>query len=136
MAAIFLDTNIFLYAVGAEPALRDASQQILKRVAEGDLVATTNSEVLQEILFVLGRRGRKDEALDLARSAILLFPDLLPVTRSDMLTACELLERYPGLPTRDAIHAATMLNNGIGSILTVDTHFDDIEEITRLSLDQ
>jgi predicted nucleic acid-binding protein len=73
--------------------------------------------------------------LDLARSAILLFPDLLPVTKSDMLTACELLERYPGLPTRDAIHAATMLNNGIGSILTVDTHFDDIAEITRLSLD-
>lgn len=103
---------------------------------KGDLVATTSSEVVQEILYVLGRRGRKDQALDLARSALLLFPDLLPVTRSDMLTACELLERYPSVPTRDAVHAATMINNGIGSILSADSHFDDISEITRLSLDQ
>ncbi|HKI01950.1 MAG TPA: type II toxin-antitoxin system VapC family toxin [Thermoanaerobaculia bacterium] len=135
MAAIFLDTNIFLYAVGADQSLREASQQVLRRVAEGDLVATTNSEVVQEIIFVLGRRGRKDEALDLARSTILLFPDLLPVTRSDMLAACELMERYPSLPPRDAIHAATMINNGIGSILSVDHHFDDVVEITRLPLD-
>lgn len=136
MAAIFLDTNVFLHAVGADLPVRDASRQILRRIAEGDLAATTNSEVVQEILFVLNRRGRKDQALDLARSAVLLFPDLLPVTRSDLLTACELLERYPDLPPRDAIHAATMLNNGLGTILSEDTHFDDISEITRLALDQ
>lgn len=136
MAAIFVDTNIFLHAVGADPPLRDASQQLLWRIAEGDLVATTNSEVVQEILFVLNRRGRKDLALDVARSTVLLFPDLLPVTRSDLLTACELLERYPGLPPRDAIHAATTLNNGIGTILSADPHFDDISEVTRLGLEQ
>lgn len=135
MTAVFLDTNIFLHAVGADQPLRDASRQVLRRVTEGELVATTNSEVVQEILFVLGRRGRKDLALDIARSTTLLFPDLLPVTRSDVLTACELLERYPDLPPRDAIHAATMLNNGIGAILSADTHFDDISEITRLTLD-
>ena len=134
MAAIFLDTNVFLYAVGADHPLRDASQRVLRRVAEGDLLATTNSEVIQEILFVLGRRGRKDQALDLARGTALLFPDLLPVTRSDMLTACELIERYPDVPPRDAIHAATMINNGIGSIMSADGHFDDIAEITRLTL--
>jgi len=67
---------------------------------------------------------------------ILLFPDLLPVTRSDMLTACELMERYPTLPPRDAIHAATMINNGIGSILSADAHFDDVAEVKRLPLDR
>lgn len=136
MAAIFVDTNIFLHAVGADPPLREASRQLLRRVAEGDLVATTNAEVVQEILFVLSRRGRKDQALDVARSTAMLFPDLLPVTRSDLLTACELLERYPDLPPRDAIHAATMLNNGIGTILSADPHFDEISEITRLALDR
>ena len=42
MAAIFLDTNIFLYAAGADHPLREASQQFLQRVAEGDLQATIN----------------------------------------------------------------------------------------------
>lgn len=129
MTAIFLDANVFFYAVGADHPLRDASQQVLRRVTEGDLLATTNSEVLQEILFVLTRRGLKDRALDLARSTAILLPDILPVTRSDMLTACDLLERYPALRPRDAVHAATMLNNGIDSIMTADTHFDDLEEI-------
>ncbi len=58
-----------------------------------------------------------------------MFPDLLHVTRSDMLIACDLFERYPDLPPRDAVHAATMINNGIHTIMTADTHLDDIEEI-------
>jgi hypothetical protein len=130
---IFLDTNVFLFAAGAEHPLREASQRILRRVAQEELAATTSSEVVQEILYVLYRRGLADSAQQLARNAILLFPDLLPVTRNDMEAACDLLERYPGIPTRDAVHAATMLNNGITTIITADGHFDGIREVHRLS---
>ncbi len=42
----FLDTNVFLYAAGADHPLRDPCQRILHRVAAGELAATTSSKVV------------------------------------------------------------------------------------------
>lgn len=59
---------------------------------------------------------------------------MLAVTRFDMEVACNLLESYPHLKTRDAIHAATMLNNGIHSIVTADSHFKDLQDLRWIPL--
>ncbi len=130
---VFLDTNVFLYAVGKAHAERDACASVLRRVAEGSLDATVNTEVIQEILYVLARRGRREDALTLAGNVAALFPDMLPVTRDDLLSAFQLLRQYPRLPVRDAIHAASMLGNGLGTVISVDTHFDQISEIRRVA---
>ena len=76
----FLDTNVFLYAAGAAHPERDACVRVLRSVADGSLDATVNSEVVQEILYVLSRRGRRRDAIALAGHVAALFPDLLPVT--------------------------------------------------------
>jgi len=130
---VFLDTNIFLYAAGASHPLREACAKVLRRVADGSLDATINSEVVQEILYVLTRRGRRDDALKLAGHMASLFPDLLAVTRDDVLEACKLLRQYPGLSVRDAIHVGTMLRNGLKTVVTVDSDFDQVSEIRRLA---
>ena len=129
----FLDTNIFLYAAGAEHPQRDACAAVLRKVAEGKLDATVNSEVLQEILHVLTRRGRREAGTSLAGYVAALFPDLLPVTRDDILEACDLVRRHRKLHVRDAVHAATMMRNGIRRIVSVDSGFDSIPEIRRLA---
>lgn len=132
---VFLDTNVFLYAAGGPHPDREPCVGLLQRVGEGSLEATVNTEVVQELLFVLARRGRHQEGLRLARSVLSLFPGLLPVTREDMLAACDLLERHPRLPVRDAIHAATMLNNGLHTLVSVDSDFDQIAAIRRITPD-
>ena len=129
---VFLDTNVFLYAAGASHPWRDDCAKVLRRVAQGSLDATTDSEVIQEILYVLIRRGRRADALKLANDLTSLFPDLLAVTRDDMLSACELLEQYPRLSVRDAVHVGTMLRNGLRTVVSVDSDFDEISEIRRL----
>jgi hypothetical protein len=129
---VFLDTNVFLYAVGAAHPLRVACAKVLRRVAEGSLDATINSEVIQEILYVLIRRGRRADALKLANDLASLFPDLLAVTRDDLLSACELLEQYPRLSVRDAVHIGTMLRNGLRTVVSVDSDFDQVSEIRRI----
>jgi hypothetical protein len=60
--------------------------------------------------------------------------DVLPVTREDMDRAFELYERYKtkGLPPRDLVHAAVMINNGMSHIISTDKHFDAIKEIKRV----
>jgi predicted nucleic acid-binding protein len=130
---VLLDTNIFLYAAGASHPRRDPCAKVLRRVAEGTLEATVDSEVVQEILYVLTRRGRGRDALTLARHVTSLFPDLLPVTRDDLLGACDLLQQYPRLSVRDAVHAATMVRNGLKTIVSVDPDFDQLAQIQRLA---
>ena len=129
---IFLDSNIFLYAVGADHPLRGPCGRILQAVAEGGIEATTNSEVVQEILHVLRRKGRHADALLVARRVSLIFPDLLPVTQIDMVRTIDILSENASLPTRDALHAATMLGAGISQIASADQDFDRIGGIVRL----
>lgn len=128
----FVDTNVFLYAAGTAHPHRDPCARVLRRIADGVIEATINSEVLQEILYVLARRNRRGDGVTLARRVAELFPDLLPVGRAEVLQACELVHRYPRLPVRDAVHAATMLCNGIKRIVSVDSDFDQIREIRRV----
>ena len=130
---VFLDTNIFLYAAGASHPLREPCARVLRRVADGSLDATINSEVVQEILYVLTRRGRRNDALKLAGNLTALFPDLLPVTRDDVAAACDLLRRYPRLSVRDAVHVGTMLRNGLKTVVSVDFDFDQVSEIQRVA---
>ncbi len=55
------------------------------------------------------------------------------MTLADMHRAFDLVDRYGTEVTcRDAVHAATMLNNGLTHIISADRHFDIIEGITRL----
>lgn len=134
MATAFLDTNVFLYAIGAQHPLKAASQQVLTLVGDGGLDAVTSTEVIQEILHVLSRRDRRETALQLARHTLDLLGPLLPVNQVDIATACDLMDRHPALPVRDAIHAATMLNNGISAIVTADGHFEGIQGIRHIPL--
>lgn len=134
MPTVFLDANVFLYAVGAQHPLKAPSQQVLSLVGDGTLEAASNTEVVQEILHVLNRRGQRETALKLARHIIELLGPLLPVTQVDISVTCDLMDRYPVLSTRDAIHAATMLNNGISDIITSDGHFNAVRGIRSLPL--
>lgn len=55
------------------------------------------------------------------------------MTLKDMQRAFELVERHgDAIAARDAVHAATMLNNGLTHLLSADTHFDAIAGITRV----
>lgn len=128
----FIDTNVFLYATGRPHPLREPCRRVLRRLADGTLDGATSVEVVQEIVYVLGRRGAREDALQLARRVIALFPDLLPVTCADMSLACDMFADHADLPPRDAVHAATMRNNAIVQILSADNHFDSLPDLRRV----
>jgi predicted nucleic acid-binding protein len=132
----FLDTNVFLYAAGGDHPQQKPCQGILRRVAEGDLKATTSSEVVQEILYVLSRRGLRDQAIALARNITGVFPTMLEVGGREMGLACDLLESNPELPPRDAVHAAIMITHEVLTIVTADPHFDHLARIRRIAPDE
>lgn len=129
----FLDTNIFMYAAGQDHPLKASCVAVLRRVAAEELDAVTSVEVLQEIVYRSGAIGELQHGLLLAHLAVdQVGGTVLPVTLSDMQRAFGLIEQYgAAIAVRDAVHAATMLNNGLAQILSADAHFDRIAGITR-----
>lgn len=51
----------------------------------------------------------------------------------DTEKALEISKTVERITSRDAIHAATMINNGIREIISTDAHFDQISQITRIA---
>jgi predicted nucleic acid-binding protein len=114
--------------------LREPSLRLLKRVQEGQIEACTNAEVLQEILHRYSALKRLDLAVAVYEDFARLCPNVLPVTVEDTDRAKEILRNTPGISSRDALHAAVMLNHEILDIATFDRGFDAIPGIRRLNL--
>ena len=132
MSRIFVDANVFLYAVGAEGPHRDACRSVLQAVGQGKLEGVTSSEVLQEILHVRSRRVSVQDATSAVRAAADLVAEVFPVTTRDVLEACRLLESHAGLGARDALHAAVMKNSQVHLLVSVDRDFDAITDLKRI----
>lgn len=136
MGRLFLDSNIFLYAIGGDGPYKAPCQNVLLAVGDGRLDAATSSEVLREILHVRSRRVHEKDGIAATRTAAEIVAEVLPVTEDDVLAACAIIERTPHLSARDALHAAVMKTNGIRKIVSVDRDFDAIKEIRRVAPEQ
>lgn len=128
----FIDANLIMYSLGGSHPLRDPCKATLEKIREGRSQVVTNTEVLQEILYRFFSIKKYSLGEVAYTSTVDLCLEILPVTLKDTNRALELLKRTSEITPRDAIHAATMINNGIKEILSTDPHFDLIPEIRRI----
>ena len=131
---VFLDVNVFMYAAGAPHPYKAACVRILADMETGALTAAINTEVLQELLYRYTHIGIAEKGVQLCRE-ILKYPlSILPVTEADLRLALDLFDthRSTGLRPRDAVHAATMQNNGIADLISADKDFDLLDLIKRI----
>jgi hypothetical protein len=119
--------------VGApHPHKADARRALEGLVAAGRRLVT-DAEVLQEILHRYVAIDRRD-AIPAAFDALFgLVDEVLPVDRTTVEQARQVVLSYRRLSARDAVHLAVMKQHGIREILTFDTGFDIFPGITRLS---
>lgn len=61
-----------------------------------------------------------------------LVPGILPFTRREVEKMIDLTSIHAALPTRDLVHLAIMINHDLTHIISVDTHFDQVEEMKRV----
>lgn len=130
---ILVDANIFMYAAGAAHPNKQPAIDYLRRIANGEIAAATDAEVLQEILHRYRAIRRWDDGsrvYDLAKSVV---TNVLPITASIVDRARSLMEADGDLGARDAIHAAVALMNGCTAICTYDRAFDRIPGMARVA---
>lgn len=131
MRAYFVDTSVVMYAAGAEHPYKESCSQIITAISAGKIVAATSTEVCQEVLHRFSLIKRREEGIRVVKDMLLIVPQILAFTHEDIEKAVQVLQRYHGVSSRDAVHVAVMQNNDLDTIISSDRHFDIISEIRR-----
>ena len=121
-----------MYAAGAKHSHKAPSVALLESIADGRTAAALDAETLQEIAHryrALDRWPEGRKLYDLTRT---LFPDVIPVTGEVLDRAGVLLDEYPQLMARDALHAAVIELHGLEGICSYDRDFDQVRGLRRL----
>jgi uncharacterized protein len=117
---IFVDSNVFIYAVGRPHPLREEAQRFFVQTSREGNRVVTSAEVLQELLHVylpVGRLATLDAALELATQGV---DRVLPIDSEAVLQARTLADRHPELTARDLLHLAVCRIHRIGELKTFD----------------
>ncbi len=128
---ILVDSNILMYAAGATHANKAPSAAFLRQVAQGEVEAVLDAEVLQEILYRYRAIRRWSQGRRVYDAARRIFPIVLPITAEVLDVARRLMDAHPDLDARDALHAGVGLNHKAEAICSYDRDFDQIAGLRR-----
>ena len=120
---IFVDTNVFIYAVGKRHPNQIYARMFFWQCHRGNIPLFTSSEVLQELMhvFIGGRRvGEFDVAMRLMSTYGVGLWSLEP---DDVEQARELHDQHPSLSARDLCYLASCRRRGIADVMTFDRSF-------------
>ena len=117
---IFVDANVFMYAVGRSHPLQPHAQAFFADSLRNHTLLFTSAEVIQELMHVYLRANRThtlDSALELVERAGV---QIWPLEAADLTLARQLHDRHPTLSARGLCHLASCRRRGVNEIMTFD----------------
>ncbi|HEX6589084.1 MAG TPA: type II toxin-antitoxin system VapC family toxin [Longimicrobiales bacterium] len=117
---IFVDTNVFMYAVGRSHPLREEARAFFIEHAESGEVLVTSAEVMQELMhayLAAGRETTLDAALELLRGRMGV---VWPIEPADVDLAHVMHRTHAALGARDLLHVACCARRGVERVKTYD----------------
>ena len=117
---IFVDTNVFMYAVGRPHPLSSRARDFFSESVQNSQPLCTSAEVLQELMHAylpVRRTEALADAFALIRRAGV---EVWPLEEGDVTLARELSEQHPKLGARDLCHLASCWRRGVREIMTFD----------------
>lgn len=120
---IFVDSNVFIYAVGRPHPLKAEAQNFFLDSGNKGKRLVTSAEVLQELLHVylpVERMKTLDAAMELATQGV---DEVIPIDSAAVIHARHLVDNFPGLTARDLLHLSVCQLNKIKALKTFDRNF-------------
>ena len=117
---IFVDANVFMYAVGRPHPLQTRAQEFFDESLHNRKTLFTSAEVIQELMHVYLRTNRAytlDSALELIDKVGV---QVWPLEEADVTLARQLHDQHPALEARDLCHLASCRRRGVSEIMTFD----------------
>jgi predicted nucleic acid-binding protein len=131
----YLDTNIILrYLTKDDPDKAARAKTLIDQIAAGDLEVTTSEIVISEVVFVLSSKALYNVPRELIRdylTALLSMKGLRLQYKRTYARALELYAAVLRLDFADALSVAHMERQKLTTILSFDTDFDNLPNITR-----
>lgn len=114
MTSVFIDSNVILYLLSADPVRADRAENVLN---QGGLISV---QVLNEVTSVCRRKLHMDwEEVDAVLVAVKAACNVVPLTLESHNKAVEIAKRYP-LSFYDAHICAAAILSGAKKILSGD----------------
>lgn len=116
----FVDTNVFMYAVGGPHPLRAEARSFFEASLEAHRALVTSAEVLQELLHAylpVNRGETLDAALALVDGTV---ERIWSLEAADVRLARALATEHAGLAARDLIHLACCRRREVPELVTFD----------------
>ena len=117
---MFVDTNVFMYAVGTPHPLRQSAIEFFVNAQRTNAQLATSAEVLQELLHAylsVARFRRLHAAMALIDGHGI---EVWPLEQDDVMLAWQLREEHPYLSARDLCHLASCRRRGVSEVMTFD----------------
>ena len=131
---IYLDSNVFVYAVINNGEMGEKSRILLRKVISREIDAGTSALTWDEIVYAIRKKAGALISV-VEGEKLLAFANLnwMKADREVIFLSQKLMSKY-NLKPRDAIHAATAILNKCESIITDDSDFDKIKELKRVKV--
>ena len=116
----FVDTNVFMYAVGRQHPLRTEARGFFADALVRQIPLATSAEVLQELVHAylpVGRQATFERAMALLQGHAVT---VWPLEREDVTLAAQLYRRFPSLGARGLCHLASCRRRHVSAIKTFD----------------
>ncbi|MBS7638389.1 type II toxin-antitoxin system VapC family toxin [Candidatus Bathyarchaeota archaeon] len=130
----FIDSNIFIYHLAADPRYGGRASEIIGRVEEGEPAVTSTLVLIQVCSYL--KVKRREDVIPLFLTFIRSMPNLLKAetTIVDLLSAMEIQTKQSLKWSLwdDLTIAAQMKRLGITEIYSNDRDFDTIQGVRRI----
>ncbi|MHB1493594.1 MAG: type II toxin-antitoxin system VapC family toxin [Thermoplasmataceae archaeon] len=131
---IYIDSNVFIYAVLNTEFIGNEARSILSQVQKGQIKASTSALTFDELIWIIKKERSRNDSL-LAGEAFLNMSGLklVEVNTNVLAGAIAIMKKY-SLDPRDSIHAASAIIEKAEVMISEDKDFDKIREIKRRSI--
>ena len=133
---VYLDANVFLYALNAVPPFKGLTEELFKAGDAGSLSIWTSELSIAEVLVTPFRKGDRSAERE---CRLLLHSDgvkLTAVTQRILEEAARIRAVVRALHLPDAIHLATAIQSGCDFMLTNDQHFRAAKAVPVMMLSE
>ncbi len=130
---LYLDANVLVFVRTDLGAKGTSARKLLKQILNGKISAATSTLALDEIIWATKRELKSyEKAIEWCEQIMMSPIKILGVTAADINKAIGLMKR--GMKPRDAIHAATALNNNAEGIVSDDSDFEHVDGLNFINL--
>lgn len=130
---VYLDSNVLVYHALRHPRFLSKTTQLLNKIDSGEVLGIVSIQTLGEVYNAVDRELGDPKAFEATAAIISLVNEFIATDLAAFIQARDIAQKH-AVSIWDALHVALAVRAGADKIISNDTDFKKISEITVESL--